>query len=244
MPKKRKRAPWVCLGLAALLAALPWIFRDTLLVSPKGGTVVADTLKWLALIPLAVTGLVLFISALRRPPRKPEEKPAKFTLTYKSKALNPEGIRKYLEQLKSQHPGLTGLLDECIKQIGGIKTRQAKLGELISLNEASYLEDAPAALGEAEQLILRNLLWVINRGIVSETDGNAATGDDREFTGLIRQVLAANDEVLAKCRTLVAGASDLISGKGGTGSTAAVEAWIVAIRQQVRTSALDKKEEG
>ena len=122
-----------------------------------------------------------------------------------------------------------------MKQVGNIKSRQAKLAELIKLNDAGFLSDAPAALAEAEQLILRNLMWVVNRGIVAEADD--VTGD--EFILLIQRVLAANDEVLAKCRTLVAGASDLISGKGSTGSTAAIEAWIVAIRQQVRSSTLN-----
>ena len=244
MPKKRKKTPLVLLVLAALLAALPWMFRTSIIVAR--GIIAANVLGWLALAPLGAAGVVFLVSALRRKAKRPEEKPTKFTLTYKSKALNPEGIRKYLEQLKGQHPGVVGLLDECVKQIGAIKTRQAKLGELISLNEASYLSDAPAALGEAEQLILHNLMWVINRGIVSETDGNPATtgDDDREFSALIRQVLAANNEVLAKCRALVAGASDLISGKGSTGSTAAIEAWIVAIRQQVRSSTLNIQEEG
>ena len=164
---------------------------------------------------------------------------------FRSKGLSPEGIRKYLGQLGARHPGAAALLDDCAKQIASVQTRRANLNELIELNSAGYLTDATGALREAEQLILQNLMWVINRGIVAETGGGPAAPNDGdpEFSALIRQVLAANNEVLVKCRTLVAGASDLISGKGSTGSTAAIEAWIVAIRQQVRSSTLTIKED-
>ena len=158
---------------------------------------------------------------------------------FRSEGLNPDGIRKYLGQLRLRHPALAALLDGCVKQLDAIQNRRANLDALIALNNASYLTDATGALREAEQLILQNHMWVVNRGIVAEADD--VTGD--EFILLIQRVLAANDEVLAKCRTLVAGASDLISGKGSTGSTAMIEAWTVAIRQQVRTSALNIKEE-
>ena len=155
---------------------------------------------------------------------------------YRSKGLDPEGVRKYLGQLKLEHPGVQTPLDDCVKQLGVIQSRRAKLDQLIALNNAAYLTDATGALREAEQLILQNLMWVINRGIVSE-------GGDREFGALLEKVLAANDKVLEKCRALLAGASDLISGKGSTGSTAMIEAWTVAIRQQVRSSTLNITEE-
>jgi len=158
---------------------------------------------------------------------------------YGSQGLNPDGIRKYLEQLGARHPGAAELLSSCAQQVGSVQARRASLDALIGLHSASYLTDATGALREAEQLILQNLMWVVNRGIVSQP----GDGGDQEFAALIRQVLAANDEVLEKCRTLVAGACDLVSGKGGTGSTAMVEAWIVAIRQQVRSSTLNTKEE-
>jgi len=158
---------------------------------------------------------------------------------YRSTGLDPKGIRGYLEQLKAEHPGAHAPLGDCVKQLDAIQSRRAKLGQLIALNNAAYLTDATGALREAEQLILQNLMWVVNRGIVLES----GDGGEREFGALLQKVLAANNEVLEKCRVLLTGASDLISGKGNTASVAAIEAWTVAIRQQVRTSALNGTEE-
>ena len=241
MRKKLLVSGLVLLGLAILTFVLPRTFRTSIIVG--SGVMMANALAWLFIAPLILAVPALGIglhSALKQfMLERHEKRPVKTTLSYKSKNLKSEDIRERFERLKQKHPSLDASFDKCTKQIDSIKKRQANLQEMIELNDAEFLSDAPSALQDAEQLIIRNLVWVINRGIVVVTD-DSDEKDDRDFEELIEKVLEANEQVIEKCRELLKGASDLISGKGSSGSTMSIEAWISAIRQQVKSSIFEE----
>jgi hypothetical protein len=234
------------LGLTILFYVLPRVFRTSIIVG--SGVMMANALALAYILPLMVAVPILVMSFFlvykQVKSAMAEGKLRKARLSYRSKKLRPEDVSAHLTELKSRHPSLATQFDKCLGQMDSIKKRQASLDEMIRLTEADLLADAPSALVEAEQSILRNLMWVINRGIVSVTDGNPDTEDDDvELDRLINKVLVANEQVIEKCRELTRNASDLASSRGSDSSSIVlVESLVAAIRQQVKHSAFGEED--
>lgn len=244
MRKKSLVVGLVSLGLTIMLYVLPRALRTSIIIG--SGVMMANFLGWLFYIPLIIAILALSIFSflvVEQILQQIAEKKQKVTLSYKSKTLRSDDVRDLLNKHQEKHPSLTSLLNDCLHQIDSIKRRQASLAEMIELNDAEFLSDAPSALDESKQLILRNLMWVVNRGIAVATD-DADTSDDEMFKELIEKVLAANKDVLTECQKMLNWASDLISQKGtAAGSTIEVKAWAAAIRQQIKSSSFVEEDD-
>ena len=248
MRKKLLIASPIFLALATIAFFGVRASRNSIIVS--SGVVAANTWGMLTGILLAIAILafvVITIVCLIKPvlsnlAEKTRAKNSKVTLSY-NRALKSDDVRERLLRHKDKHPSLSSLIDSCIKQISSIKERQASLAEIISLNGADFLSDAPNALDESKQMILRNLMWVVNRGI-SVTTNDEDYEDDQEFERLIVKVLAANKNVLSECQNLLTWASDFISSKGtDAGLVSETKLFTEAIRRQIRQSSFTTEDD-
>lgn len=113
---------------------------------------------------------------------KEREARSRPTLSYTADFYDPADIRRRLADLKKRRPDLIGVLEKCEAQMDAMDRRQAKLKDLLDLNEAEYLRATENLLDEVEQFICKNFRKVINRGIVSDPEDDRVFSRDEKYS--------------------------------------------------------------
>ncbi|MDR1158594.1 MAG: hypothetical protein LBK75_09905 [Oscillospiraceae bacterium] len=170
--------------------------------------------------------------------QKEEEKRAESrpTLSYSAGSYDPIDIRRRLGRLKEQRPDLAGALAKCEAQMDAMDRRQAKLKDLLDLNEAEYLRATERLLDEVEQFICKNFRKVINRGIVSDLEDDDVFARDEKYSThleLIEAVLAGNQTELDNIKRFLADLADLVSEQNDKSETT-LQAWMQVIRDSLK----------
>ena len=238
MRKKLLVAGPILLALAIIAFLSARKFRGHIIVS--SGVIAANNMELLTSILLAIAILAfaaIVIICLIKPilsgaTNKAKAEKLKVALS-SGKDLRSDDIRELMDSHKQEYPHLANLLDSCLKQIGEIAMIQSKLAKIIHLNSADFLSDTLNATKESEQMILRNLVWVVNRGIATKTDDDGCT-----FRELIERVVSENTEVLADCFEMLRWASDWISQRktDATPAISEVKLYTDIIRSKIRHS--------
>ncbi|MDR0381396.1 MAG: hypothetical protein LBH86_05320 [Oscillospiraceae bacterium] len=165
--------------------------------------------------------------------QKAESRP---TLSYSAGSYDPDDIRRRLGRLKEQRPDLAGALAKCEAQMDAMDRRQAKLKDLLDLNEADYLRATEGLLDEVEQFICKNFRKVINRGIVSDLEDDDVFAQDDKYSThleLIEAVLAGNRTELDNIKKFLADLADLVSEQNDN-SEITLQAWMQVIRDSLK----------
>ena len=158
------------------------------------------------------------------------------TLSYSADTYDPADIRRRLRQLKEQRPDLADALDKCEAQMDALDRRQAKLKELLDLNEAEYLRTTEELLNEVEQFICKNFRKIINRGIVSDIEDDEVFSKDNKYSTyseLIEAVLNSNQVELDNIKKFLADLADLVSEQNDNTETT-LESWMQVIRDSLK----------
>jgi hypothetical protein len=158
------------------------------------------------------------------------------TLSYAAGSYDPTDIRRRLGRLKEQRPDLAGALAKCEAQMDAMDRRQAKLKDLLDLNEADYLRATEGLLDEVEQFICKNFRKVINRGIVSDLEDDDVFARDEKYSThleLIEAVLAGNQTELDNIKRFLADLADLVSEQNDKSETT-LHAWMQVIRDSLK----------
>ncbi len=128
------------------------------------------------------------------------------------------------------------MLTRCETQMDAMDRRQAKLKDLLDLNEAEYLRSTENLLNEVEQFICKNFRKVINRGIVSDMEDDHVFEQDEKYSThleLIETALSANQIELDKIKKFLTDLADLISEQNENRETT-LEAWMQVIRDSLK----------
>jgi hypothetical protein len=123
------------------------------------------------------------------------------------KQQEPALIRKELTRLISIRPRLKDLLTWGLAQMDSIDRKQAKLKEILDRNQVASMNEVVSTLDGAEQTLCKNLVRVLNRGILWDPHevnkpGKAAVFE--EHKRYIGQILDKNENILTMCDTLLA----------------------------------------
>jgi hypothetical protein len=158
------------------------------------------------------------------------------TLSHAAGSYDPVDIRRRLGRLKEQRPDLKNVLARCEAQMDAMDRRQAKLKDLLDLNEADYLRATERLLDEVEQFICKNFRKVINRGIVSDLEDDDVFAQDEKYSTqleLIEAVLASNQTELDNIKKFLADLADLVSEQNDN-SEITLQAWMQLIRDSLK----------
>ncbi|MDR1603214.1 MAG: hypothetical protein LBS10_00210 [Gracilibacteraceae bacterium] len=158
------------------------------------------------------------------------------TLSYSAGAYDPTDIRRRLRRLGEQRPDLAGVLARCEAQMDAMDRRQAKLKDLLDLNEAEYLRATEGLLDEVEQFICKNFRKIINRGIVSDLEDDDVFARDEKYSTdleLIEAVLVGNQTELDNTKKFLADLADLVSEQNDNSETT-LQAWMQVIRDSLK----------
>jgi hypothetical protein len=158
------------------------------------------------------------------------------TLSYSAASYDPADIRRRLKKLKEQRPDLKNALTKCEAQMDAMDRRQAKLKELLDINEAEYLRATESLLDEVEQFICKNFRKVINRGIVSDLEDDDIFAQDEKYSTyseLIEAVLSGNQTELDNIKRFLADMADLVSAQNDN-SEITLQAWMQVIRDSLK----------
>ncbi|MDR1800599.1 MAG: hypothetical protein LBQ95_01960 [Lachnospiraceae bacterium] len=162
----------------------------------------------------------------------------KARISYTADRFEPEDIRKMLEDLALRRSDLSAQIEQCLVQMDTMDRRQAKLEELIKLNDARLLlASTVSLLDDVEQYICGNMRHIINRGIVSDKSADDVYNRDNYKTDeeVIYEVLAKNKSQLDQTQKLLADLAQYVSEKREMPETT-VDAWISVIRSSMKKS--------
>jgi hypothetical protein len=162
-------------------------------------------------------------------------------IAYAAGRIDPRDIRRMLENLALSRPDLGSGVEQCLTQMDVMDRRQAKLEELIAINDAGLLLNSTIdLLDDVEQYLCGNMRYIINRGIVSDSDVKDVYTEDSNYKTdeqVIEDVLARNKDQLDRTQKLLADLAQYVSEKRDVPETT-VDSWIAVIRSSMKKEGL------
>ena len=158
--------------------------------------------------------------------------------------LDPRNVISLLIKCRTKHPSFTELFDACLAQITDAKDGIESFTELINANNINTIDYAAPALAKAQQIILRNLMVVANRGMIIKTSDTTITEDAQSFERLIKKILEGNNQILELNREFLIRITNFISDKGvETAGTTDTKYWVRALEGKALISDIFDQED-
>ncbi len=144
-------------------------------------------------------------------------------------SLDSMPIRLQMQRLQNQIPWMSGIFDNCYRQLDYFASLREKQTALIASNSASYLEETDGVLNNVERKICKNFRNIMNLCIVADTPDDLSLPE-------INQYLADNAKRLDELQELVKASAQWINqyNNGTDGDYSEVENWIAVIRESLR----------
>ena len=153
--------------------------------------------------------------------RKSKPAPPKVTvISDMENKHDPFRIRNDLSALQNGRPEFVRCLMEGITQLDNIDTKEAKLQEIRSRNEAGALKEVADSLQDAEEGICKNLSKIIDRAILIdslEKDSPHRDSIYSENLNRMRSILDLNAETLTLCDVLLTETINYLDEKNASG---------------------------
>lgn len=166
----------------------------------------------------------------RQEEKSRKQQQSQMMVDYMEDSDNPELTRKRLEQLRSEMPELTMLIEQCIQQMDKMDALQEKQSLLIATNDARYLRKTIEVFNNVEGRICRNFRNVINLCIAAD---GAADIDMKK----VDRFLDDNEKKLEDTRRLLKASADWINqyeADERENDCREVENWIAIIRESLK----------
>lgn len=159
-----------------------------------------------------------------------QQQRSKVLTDYAEDSTNPDFTRKRFQQLQSEIPELSALIDECLAQMDRMDKLQTKQQILIDTNEALYLRETVIVLDNVERRLCRNFRNIINLCVAAE-----------DYTGLdqkkVQKNLDDNEKKLHDAKKLLKASVDWINQynmDSENSDRSEVENWIAVIRNSLK----------